>query len=102
MRKFLNSGTFLCKLISGVFILLKYRFPGAALIFHEDIDRMQSPAIPNQGDTAVHINKLYTLDKAALPGCARSTIASCQMPSAGCFSIYDVSYRWQSCHAGIC
>ncbi len=81
-------------LISGVFILLM-SLSGALLVFHEEIDRMQFPAIHNPANKPIlTIDSAYRLLQIQFP---KAQISSCLLPedkqSPYIFSLYDSSYR---------
>ena len=80
-------------LLSGIFILLM-SLSGAVLVFHEDVDQLQSPGVHNMSNPACNVNNAYTAVQQNYP---HAQISSCDFPEglarAFAFTIYDSSYK---------
>ncbi len=80
-------------LVSGIFILLM-SLSGAALVFHDDIDSVQLPAVIKAGDNTASVDDFYNSVQKQYPG---AQISNCVLPAQGdkpvSFFIYDSSYE---------
>jgi uncharacterized iron-regulated membrane protein len=80
-------------LVSGIFILLM-SLSGAALVFHDDVDQLQAPAIESFFNSAYSVDKAYVALQQHYP---RAQISNCLLPygltRAIGFTIYDSSYK---------
>jgi len=80
-------------LVSGIFILLM-SLSGAVLIFHDDIDLVQLPAVIEAGNKIASVDDYYSSVQKQYPD---AQISNCILPSASdkpvSFFIYDSSYK---------
>ena len=80
-------------LLSGLFILLM-SLSGAALVFHEEVDELQAPAVAHFSNTAYSIDKSYAALQQHYPN---AQVSHCELPyhnnRAVTFTIYDSSYK---------
>ena len=80
-------------LVSGAFILLM-SLSGAVLVFHEDVDQLQTSVIGNFSDTSYSIDKSYAALQQHYP---KAQISNCVLPygltSNITFTIYDSAYK---------
>jgi uncharacterized iron-regulated membrane protein len=80
-------------LVSGFFILLM-SLSGATLVFHEDVDQLQAPAIESFSNSAYSVDKSYVALQQDYP---RAQISNCVLPYGLTrtirFTIYDPSYK---------
>lgn len=81
-------------LVSGLFILLM-SLSGAVLVFHEELDSLQYPAIIQQGNQPVlPVDSCYQSLQKQFPN---AQVSSCSMAENICqpfiFSVYDTSFR---------
>ena len=80
-------------LVSGLFILLM-SLSGAALVFHEDVDQLQSPGVHNKSNTSFSVDKAYAAVQQYYP---HAQISNCDLPAGSAraftFTIYDSSYK---------
>ena len=80
-------------LLSGLFILLM-SLSGAALVFHEEVDELQAPAVASFSNTAYSIDKSYAALQQHYPN---AQVSNCELPYQSCravtFTIYDSSYK---------
>lgn len=80
-------------LVSGIFILLM-SLSGAALVFHEDVDQLQSHGVHNMSNTSFSVNASYAAVQQNYP---HAQINSCDLPyglaRAFVFTIYDSAYK---------
>ena len=92
-KNFIFSIHSIAGLVSGLFILLM-SISGAALLFHEDVDRAQAPEVGNFNNTAYSIEKSYTALQQHYP---TAQISNCALPAglsqAITFTVYDSSYK---------
>ena len=80
-------------LVSGIFILLM-SLSGAALVFHEDIDKLQQPEFSVKDYNNLAVDSAYNNLRQRFP---YAQISSCQLPlnkeTVFSFSVYDPSYK---------
>jgi uncharacterized iron-regulated membrane protein len=80
-------------MVAGFFILLM-SLSGAILVFHEEVDRLQTPAIENISNSSYSVDKSYVALQQRYP---RAQISNCELPysltRAIRFTIYDSSYK---------
>ncbi len=80
-------------LLSGLFILLM-SLSGAALVFHEEVDELQAPAVAGFSNRAYSIDKTYAALQQHYPN---AQVSHCELPydisRAVSFTIYDPSYK---------
>ena len=80
-------------LVSGLFILLM-SLSGAALVFHEDVDQFQAPAVANFSNAAYSVNKSYAALQQLYP---KAQVSNCTLPYGLTqpvrFIIYDSSFK---------
>ncbi len=79
-------------LVAGIFILL-LSVSGSVLIFKDELDGFQKPAVVYEGDQVVPINNCYAIVKKAYP---KAEISSCNLPEypmAYSFFIYDSAFN---------
>ncbi len=92
-KNFIFSIHSIAGLVSGLFILLM-SISGAALVFHEDVDRAQAPTVANFSNTNYSVDKSYAALQRYYP---TVQISNCALPSglnlAIAFTVYDSSYK---------
>ena len=92
-KNFIFSIHSIAGLTSGLFILLM-SISGAALVFHEDVDRTQAPSVADFSNTAYSVDKSYAALQQHYP---TAQINNCVLPlgltGAIAFTIYDSSYK---------
>lgn len=79
-------------LAAGLFILL-LSVSGTLLVFHDELDSLQKPAVMYGDHQMLSVSKCYSIVKTAYPG---AEISSCQLPQypmACSFFIYDSTYE---------
>lgn len=80
-------------LLSGIFILL-LSLSGAALVFHDELDRFQQPAVYSSGNFIIPADSCFANIQKQYP---HAMISNCNLPeNAGrpfVFSVYDSSYK---------
>ena len=80
-------------LISGLFILLM-SLSGAALVFHDELDQLQFPAVDNTTGIVLPVDSCYNSLQKRYPG---AQISSCILPDRPTtpflFTVYDLSYK---------
>ena len=91
-KSFLISIHSVTGLVAGLFILL-LSVSGSLLVFHDEIDGLQKPAVVSNDHAFISINSCYTAIKQHWPNAA---INSCQLPGSGLpfsFFIYDTAFN---------
>jgi uncharacterized iron-regulated membrane protein len=80
-------------LVSGLFILL-LSVSGSLLVFHEELDHWQYPAVSNSKTTLLSVDSCYRSLQQQFP---HAQVSNCDMPlntaTPFVFSIYDPSYQ---------
>ena len=81
-------------LVSGLFILL-LSISGAALVFHDELDRLQQPKITDQHHAPVlSIDSIYSCLQKNYP---YAQVSSCNLPESNSrpfvFTVYDTTYK---------
>jgi uncharacterized iron-regulated membrane protein len=80
-------------LVSGLFILLM-SLSGAALVFHENLDNIQKPAVEPMSYSVTTVDNCYSTIQKQYP---RAQISNCVLPENSMapfsFFIYDSSYK---------
>jgi uncharacterized iron-regulated membrane protein len=92
-KSFLLSIHSVAGLVAGVFILL-LSVSGTILVFHDEVDGLQKPAVETNGKAPVTIDSCYRVIQQHYPN---AEISSCQLPgnTGGPYSffIYDSSFN---------
>lgn len=92
-KSFLLSVHSIAGLIAGIFILL-LSVSGTLLVFQEQIDRLQKPAVTATGKSPITTDSCYKIIQQQYPD---AEISSCQLPaginSSYSFFIYDTSFN---------
>ena len=80
-------------LVSGLFILMM-SLSGAALVFHEDVDDLQAPAVASFSNSSYSVDKSYATLQKLYP---KGQISNCTLPyglaQAVRITIYDSSFK---------
>ena len=80
-------------LVSGIFILIM-SLSGAALVFHDELDKMQFPVINNPAASILPVDGCYSSLQKQFP---HAQISSCSLPDNAAtpflFTVYDSSYK---------
>lgn len=93
-RNFIFSLHSIAGLLSGIFILIM-SVSGSVLVFHEEIDELQYPAVvPKAAAHVLAVDSCYKSLQTHFPG---AQISNCHLPASATspflFSVYDTSFK---------